>query len=164
MMPATFGSCVDAEMQLLAPELQEIKERYKDDKQRQQEEMMKLYRAKGINPFASCLPLLLQLPVFISLFYMLRTDLKKHICGPTSSNTTTRCTTRRSRASRICRPNTSKARARAWTRIGVVPLRARHHGEGDGRRADRDDSAVSGFAGDLDAADDRRAPNRASAG
>lgn len=43
---------------------------------------MKLYREKGINPFASCLPLVLQLPVFISLFYMLRTDLKKHICGP----------------------------------------------------------------------------------
>jgi YidC/Oxa1 family membrane protein insertase len=44
--------------------------------------MMKLYRERGINPFASCLPLVLQLPVFISLFYMLRTDLKKHICGP----------------------------------------------------------------------------------
>jgi len=44
--------------------------------------MMKLYKEKGINPFASCLPLVLQLPVFISLFYMLRTDLKKHICGP----------------------------------------------------------------------------------
>ena len=68
-------------MQLLAPELKALKEKYKDDKQRQQEEMMKLYREKGINPFASCLPLVLQLPVFISLFYMLRTDLKKHICG-----------------------------------------------------------------------------------
>jgi YidC/Oxa1 family membrane protein insertase len=68
-------------MQLVAPELKALKEKYKDDKQRQQEEMMKLYREKGINPFASCLPLLLQLPVFISLFYMLRTDLKKHICG-----------------------------------------------------------------------------------
>ncbi len=43
---------------------------------------MKLYREKGSIPFASCLPLALQLPVFISLFYMLRTDLKKHICGP----------------------------------------------------------------------------------
>src|SRR5205085_6832439 len=39
------------------------------------------YREHKINPLASCLPLLLQLPVFISLFYMLRTDLKKHICG-----------------------------------------------------------------------------------
>jgi YidC/Oxa1 family membrane protein insertase len=43
--------------------------------------MMKLYREKGINPLASCLPLVLQFPVLISLFYMLRADLKKHICG-----------------------------------------------------------------------------------
>jgi YidC/Oxa1 family membrane protein insertase len=82
MMPATFSQLRSMrKMQLVAPELKALKEKYKDDKQRQQEEMMKLYREKGINPFASCLPLLLQLPVFISLFYMLRTDLKKHICG-----------------------------------------------------------------------------------
>ena len=42
---------------------------------------MKFYRENKINPLASCLPLLLQLPVFISLFYMLRTDLKLDICG-----------------------------------------------------------------------------------
>src|ERR1700739_4000041 len=41
---------------------------------------MKVLRENKVNPLASCLPLLLQLPVFISLFYMLRTDLKKHIC------------------------------------------------------------------------------------
>ena len=83
MMPATFSQFRSMrKMQLVAPELKALKEKYKDDKQRQQEEMMKLYREKGINPFASCLPLVLQLPVFISLFYMLRTDLKKHICGP----------------------------------------------------------------------------------
>jgi YidC/Oxa1 family membrane protein insertase len=83
MMPLTFSQFRSMrKMQLVAPELKALKEKYKDDKQRQQEEMMKLYRAKGINPFASCLPLALQLPVFISLFYMLRTDLKKHICGP----------------------------------------------------------------------------------
>jgi YidC/Oxa1 family membrane protein insertase len=70
------------EMQRLAPEMQALKEKYKDDKQRQQQELMKFYKDKGINPLASCLPLLLQFPVFISLFYMLRTDLKKHICGP----------------------------------------------------------------------------------
>jgi len=64
------------------PEMKAIQERYKDDRQRQSEELMKFYRENGINPFASCLPLLLQLPVLISLFYMLRTDLKKHICGP----------------------------------------------------------------------------------
>ncbi|HXA54273.1 MAG TPA: YidC/Oxa1 family membrane protein insertase [Solirubrobacteraceae bacterium] len=82
MTPATVSQIRSMrKMQLVAPELKALKEKYKDDKQRQQEEMMKLYREKGINPFASCLPLLLQLPVFISLFYMLRTDLKKHICG-----------------------------------------------------------------------------------
>ena len=43
---------------------------------------MKFYQTNKVNPFASCLPLLLQLPVFIALFYMLRTDLKKRICGP----------------------------------------------------------------------------------
>src|ERR1700729_3271176 len=43
--------------------------------------MMKFYKERGINPLASCLPLLLQLPVFIWLFYMLRTDLKLDICG-----------------------------------------------------------------------------------
>jgi YidC/Oxa1 family membrane protein insertase len=70
------------ELQRLAPELKALQEKYKDDKQRQQQEIMNFYREHKVNPFASCLPLALQLPVFISLFYMLRTDLKKHICGP----------------------------------------------------------------------------------
>jgi YidC/Oxa1 family membrane protein insertase len=70
------------ELQRLAPELKALQEKYKDDKQRQQQEIMSFYREHKVNPFASCLPLLLQLPVFISLFYMLRTDLKKNICGP----------------------------------------------------------------------------------
>jgi len=83
LIPLTFRQLRSMqEMQRLTPELQALKEKYKDDKQRQQQEMMKLYQERGVNPFASCLPLLLQLPVFISLFYMLRTDLKKRICGP----------------------------------------------------------------------------------
>jgi YidC/Oxa1 family membrane protein insertase len=69
------------ELQRVAPELKALQEKYKDDKQRQQQEIMSFYREHKVNPFASCLPLLLQLPVFVSLFYMLRTDLKKHICG-----------------------------------------------------------------------------------
>ena len=69
-------------MQRHAPEIAKLKEKYKEDKQRQQQEIMKFYQEHKINPLASCLPLLMQLPVFISLFYMLRTDLKKHICGP----------------------------------------------------------------------------------
>src|ERR1039458_7773957 len=69
-------------MQRLAPEINKLKEKYKEDKQRQQQEIMKFYQENKINPLASCLPLLMQLPVFISLFYMLRTDLKLDICGP----------------------------------------------------------------------------------
>src|SRR6266567_4306228 len=82
LVPLTFRQLKSMqEMQRLAPQIQALKEKYKEDKQRQQQEIMKFYREKKINPLASCLPLLLQLPVFISLFYMLRSDLKKHICG-----------------------------------------------------------------------------------
>jgi YidC/Oxa1 family membrane protein insertase len=59
-------------LQALQPQLKAIQEKHKDDRQRQQQEMMKFYRENEINPLASCLPLLLQLPVFIALFYMLR--------------------------------------------------------------------------------------------
>src|SRR5580704_11504973 len=82
LVPVTYRQLKGMqEMQRLAPEINALKEKYKEDKQRQQQEIMNFYRENKINPLASCLPLLLQLPVFISLFYMLRTDLKKHICG-----------------------------------------------------------------------------------
>ncbi len=67
-------------LQRLAPELKKLQAKYKDDKQRQQQEMMKLYQEHGVNPFGSCLPLVAQLPVFISLYYMLRTSLRRDIC------------------------------------------------------------------------------------
>ena len=82
LVPLTFKQLKSMqEMQRHVPEMQALKEKYKEDKQRQQQELMKFYREHKINPLASCLPLLLQLPVFISLFYMLRTDLKFDICG-----------------------------------------------------------------------------------
>jgi len=68
-------------MARLAPEMKALQQRYKDDKQRQSEEMMKFYKENKVNPFGSCLPLLLQFPVFLSLYYMLRKDLKEDICG-----------------------------------------------------------------------------------
>ena len=67
-------------LQRVAPELKKIQAKYKDDKQRQQQEMMKLYQEHGVNPFGSCLPLVAQLPVFISLYYMLRKTLRPDIC------------------------------------------------------------------------------------
>ena len=68
-------------MQLISPQMKEVQAKYKEDKTRQSEEMMKLYKEHGVNPFASCLPLVLQLPVLISLFYALRQNLKGDICG-----------------------------------------------------------------------------------
>jgi YidC/Oxa1 family membrane protein insertase len=69
-------------LQRLAPEIKKLQEKYKDDKQRLNQEMMKFYQENKVNPFGSCLPLLMQMPVFVSLFYMLRKDLKIDICGP----------------------------------------------------------------------------------
>ena len=68
-------------LQQLAPQVKELQEKYKDDKQRLQQEMMKFYRENQVNPLGSCLPLVLQIPVFIALFYLLREDLKVDICG-----------------------------------------------------------------------------------
>ncbi len=62
------------------PELKAIQAKYKEDKQRQQQEVMKFYSENKVNPFASCLPLAAQFPVFISLFYMLRQSLRHDIC------------------------------------------------------------------------------------
>jgi YidC/Oxa1 family membrane protein insertase len=78
------------EMQRIAPQMKELQAKYKDDRQRLNQEMMKLYQEHKVNPFASCLPLLAQLPVFISLFYLLREDLRAEICpakNPDAENT-----------------------------------------------------------------------------
>ena len=62
------------------PELKKLQAKYKDDRDRLNQELMKFYRENKINPLASCLPLLAQIPVFISLFYMLQKDLRRDIC------------------------------------------------------------------------------------
>ncbi|TJY42018.1 YidC/Oxa1 family membrane protein insertase [Cohnella pontilimi] len=55
-------------MQALQPEMKQIREKYKDDPRKQQEEMMKLYQTHQVNPLAGCLPLIVQMPVFIALY------------------------------------------------------------------------------------------------
>jgi YidC/Oxa1 family membrane protein insertase len=60
-------------MQELQPLIAKLKEKYPDDPQKQQQEMMKLYREHKVNPMGGCLPLLAQIPVFIALYNMLRT-------------------------------------------------------------------------------------------
>ena len=64
-------------LQRYAPQMKEIQKKYKQDKQRQNEELMKFYRENQINPAASCLPMLVQLPVFIALYYALRAFAKE---------------------------------------------------------------------------------------
>jgi len=60
-----------AKMRVVAPKMQQLKERYGNDKQRMQVELMKLYQTEKINPLGGCLPILLQIPVFIALYYAL---------------------------------------------------------------------------------------------
>ena len=67
--PLTHKSFVSMKkMQKLAPKLEEIKRRYGNDPQKLQEETMKLYKEEGINPASGCLPMLLQIPIFIALY------------------------------------------------------------------------------------------------
>jgi YidC/Oxa1 family membrane protein insertase len=61
-------------MRALQPQVKEIQEKYKGDRQKMNEAMMRFYRENKVNPFASCLPLLLQLPVFMALFFLLNGD------------------------------------------------------------------------------------------
>ena len=70
-------------LQKVQPEMKALQAKYKDDKQRQQQELMKFYKENQVNPLGSCLPLVAQLPVFISLFYMLRSSLRIDICPQT---------------------------------------------------------------------------------
>ena len=62
-------------MRKIAPEIENLKAQFKTDKQQLQREMMKLYKARGINPASSCLPILLQIPIFFSLYKLLLLDI-----------------------------------------------------------------------------------------
>ncbi|MDB5631795.1 MAG: rane protein insertase YidC, partial [Tardiphaga sp.] len=55
----------------MQPQLAALKERYPDDRQKQQQEMMEIYKKEKINPIAGCLPVALQIPVFFSLYKVL---------------------------------------------------------------------------------------------
>jgi YidC/Oxa1 family membrane protein insertase len=60
-----------AKMKVLTPRLMQLKERFGDDKQRLNQEMMKMYQTEKVNPLGGCLPILVQIPVFISLYWVL---------------------------------------------------------------------------------------------
>ncbi|MDQ3435705.1 MAG: YidC/Oxa1 family membrane protein insertase, partial [Actinomycetota bacterium] len=75
ILPLTFKSVKSMQkLQVLQPEMKKIQERFKEDRQRMNQEMMAFYQKNKVNPLGSCLPILLQIPFFISLFYLLRAD------------------------------------------------------------------------------------------
>jgi YidC/Oxa1 family membrane protein insertase len=75
ILPLTFKGVKSMQrLQTLQPEIKRIQERYKDDKQRMNQEIMAFYQREKVNPLGSCMPLLLQIPFFIALFYLLRSD------------------------------------------------------------------------------------------
>ena len=99
------------------PEIKKLQERYKGDRERLNQEMMKFYRENKVNPFASCLPLLAQLPVFLALFYMLQHDLRlRRVPGHEPGGHREPAAVRRGRRR-------------------AVPLHPGHHRQGDRRRA-----------------------------
>jgi YidC/Oxa1 family membrane protein insertase len=75
ILPLTFKQVRSMQaLQRLQPEMKKIQQRFKDDKQRQQQAMMEFYKEHQVNPLGSCLPLILQFPFFIGLFYTLKGD------------------------------------------------------------------------------------------
>ena len=73
ILPLTFKGVKSMQrLQTLQPAIKQIQERYKDDKQRMNQEVMAFYQREKVNPLSSCFPLLLQIPFFIALFSLLR--------------------------------------------------------------------------------------------
>ena len=69
LSPLTYRSYLSmAKMRVLQPEIAEMKEKYKDDQQKQGAEQLKLFRKAGVNPLGGCIPTLLSMPILISLF------------------------------------------------------------------------------------------------
>ena len=65
-----------SEMQFFQPKIADLREKYKDDPQRMQKEMMRFYKEHGINPLGGCLPTLLQMPLLVSLFIVFRSTIQ----------------------------------------------------------------------------------------
>ena len=73
LFPLTWKQYKSAqEMQAIQPQIKDLQQKYKNDRGKLQQETMKLYQEHHVNPFASCLPLILQLPVFLSLYYTIK--------------------------------------------------------------------------------------------
>src|SRR5919198_5821673 len=83
ILPLTFKGVKSMQrLQQLQPEIKQIQERYKGDRQRMNQEVMRFYQEQKVNPLGSCLPLALQIPFFIALFSLLRShSFREDIAG-----------------------------------------------------------------------------------
>ena len=93
-------------MQVFLPQMKELQKKYKGDKQKQNEELMKFYREHNINPAASCLPMLVQIPIFFALYFVLK-DFEKTMLKNYPGSTSAGCTSFRTS------PTTSRLTGRA---------------------------------------------------
>jgi YidC/Oxa1 family membrane protein insertase len=89
-----------AKMKAVAPKVTELRERYKDKPQQMQQEMMRIYREEKVNPLGGCLPILVQMPFFIALYWVLLSSVEMRnapwVCGsptsrPRTPGTSCRC-------------------------------------------------------------------------
>jgi YidC/Oxa1 family membrane protein insertase len=77
VFPLTKKSYVSMKsMQNLQPKVQELRDKYKDDQQKMNQEMMKIYKEHGVNPMGGCLPMLLQMPLLYALFIVFRSTIE----------------------------------------------------------------------------------------
>lgn len=75
-MPQSYANRNMRQMQELSPKLKELQTKYKEDPKKLQEEMFKLYRAYNVSPLGGCLPMLIQLPLFLGFYYMLQSAIE----------------------------------------------------------------------------------------
>ena len=103
-------------MQLLQPKVKELQKKYGHDRERLAQETMALYRETGTNPFASCLPLIIQMPIFIALFRLINRAAKGQQPASSPRPTSTTCPTRRSSApgSPTRSPGPPASTCRSW--------------------------------------------------
>ena len=141
LIPLTHRAMVGQEaMKKLQPKIEELKKKFPEDKERQQMEMMKAYQEAGVNPFGSCLMLLVQLPVWAALFTTLRNSYElygepftSHFLTDLTIKDPTYLLPRRCWACRRSSPAASAAGARCGAAAddGLVhaDLLHRHHAE-----------------------------------
>src|SRR5712691_190538 len=72
-------------MQVIQPKIKELQKKYKGNKQKAQEETMKLYKEAGVNPLGGCLPLLLQFPILISMYAVIRAPMLQAVPSQSSN-------------------------------------------------------------------------------